>query len=773
MSAHLPLLVADLPDEASAARLLAVARASGEAWVPLLAPPAKGGLHALELVHPGATVPVRVGATPLGPRGPKGVPLRLSVLEGETLEGRALAGGAFVVGALVERAETHVLHHGRHRAGNESLVVRFAARELACDAHARERFLAEARAAEAVDHPNLVRVVASGEEPDGLLWVASEHPDGQTLRERLVADGPLTAARLAPLALQVCAGLDAAHRAGLVHRDLRPENVVLTVIIDRAVTPRVVAKVRELGFGLGGRLASGRLAAGPPEYMSPEACRGDDLDARSDVYALGILLYELVTGQVPFASDRPIVVVNRHLGMMPVPPSEVRPDLDWRLDDLLGRALRKLPHERHRSMEELAAEIAALRTSAGPRPRPVSDAPAAPMPGVSLPPAARASSRPDWLEDAGASHSKFLEALRTSAAVTDDTRVSLRRDAKAYAAKLVALTDPRAFEAEVRALGPALATLLDEGDTRALWAVSSALDGIATEEKGNPPTGTRAFVAARALAWFHDPSLLAMSSERRLATGDLAAHTLLVRAGARGAHALYGARVRVAASAPSRARFVETLREIGASAWPVIKAALERMPDAALEGRHAQGVELAEDLLASLPTLSDGDDAEVLARYLRARVPSLAEEAARGFARTAPSRAGPRLLALLDDPREGVRAAAVAGLRELGAVDGSVVEKLAPIVRREIPATPALRLAAIAALRAVVEEARPLAAPLLAGIVRSSPRGEDRIVHAAAEALLAMLGNQARSVVLDRMDRSEEPLRSALAELLANPTLEL
>ncbi len=843
LDAALPLLVADLPDEASVERLLAIARAGGEAWVPLLAAPEAEGTHVLELVHPGGRAPVRVAASPIGARGPRGVPLRLALLEeraaapahaegevahvpveveqarADTHEGRKLASGSLVVGALLERAPTHALHRGRHRDMRTPLVVRIVSRELAEDTSFRDRFLAEAGAASELVHPNLVRVVACGHEPDGLLWVASEQPEGQTLRERLTAEGPIVPPRLVPLALQICEALGAAHERGLVHRDIRPDNVVLEVVIDASVRPRIVAKVREIGFGLGGRLASGRIAAGAPEYMSPEQCRGEELDARSDVYAFGILLYELVTGQVPFTSDKPIVVVNRQLGMTPQPPTELRQGLDWRLDVVLGRALRKNRDERFASMAEMADEIAALARPAPSRPPksvtskppevviheagrdrtmpPPAQESASPMPLVSVPPPPavpvvsmlppspsappvatspsqaplpRPSTKPEWLEDAGTAHSKFLHGMAKGTSRAEDVRAAVQRDVTAYVAHLAAITDVRTFEQELGALASTVRELADKADARSLWAISSALHGIATEGRRTP--GTRAALAAQALAWFFDPSLLARVAERRLAESDASAHTLLVRAGARGAHALYGARVKAAANPGVRAPFVETLTAIGAQGWAVVKAALQRMPEAALEGRHPTGIDLAEDLLASLPPIPDDDDAQVLARYLRAQVPALAEGAARALGKSVPTRAGPMLVALLDDPREGVRAAAIAGLREMGAVDAEVVAKLAPIVRREVPATPALRLAAIAALRAVVEEARAVAAPLLVAIVRSSPRGEDRIVHAAAEALLAMLGNQARAVVIDRMDQSEEPLRSALTALLANPTLD-
>ena len=235
---------------------------------------------------------------------------------------------------------------------------------------------------------------------------------------------------------------------------------------------------------------------------------------------------------------------------------------------------------------------------------------------------------------------------------------------------------------------------------------------------------------------FSDPALLAPIAERLLAREDdqrEAARALVLDAGVAGAYALYGARVKLATEPTVREPFVATMKALGESAWPVVRAALERIPAAALTGGHPVAAVLAEDLLLCVPTL-------------------------------------PLLLALLDVADDGVRSAAIAGLREIGAVDEHVVRRLIPILSKKVAAGNVLRITAVTALEFVTVDARAVAVPILVQLVRDKTQ-DDPTAFAAARALLSVMGNEARAVVIERSDFAAEPLKSHLLVLLRDPKL--
>ena len=228
--------------------------------------------------------------------------------------------------------------------------------------------------------------------------------------------------------------------------------------------------------------------------------------------------------------------------------------------------------------------------------------------------------------------------------------------------------------------------------------------------------------------------------------------------------------VQMASSQAARAPFVETMRGLGEAGWPVVRAALERIPAAALVGGHPRGADLAEDLLLCVPPLRDEGAGHLVAKYVRATEPSLCRAASLALGRVWAERAAPLLVSLLEIDDDGVRAGAIAGLRAIGAVDEHVVRSLVPILRREVPAGHELRLAAVTALEFVTASARPVAVPILVQLVRDVGP-DDQVVLAASRALFSVMGNEARAVVMGRSDIAEEPLKSHLLLLLRDPTL--
>jgi eukaryotic-like serine/threonine-protein kinase len=218
-----------------------------------------------------------------------------------------------------------------------------------------DRFRREAQAAANLSHPNIVQVHDWGER-DGTSFMVMEYVRGPNLRELLTALGRLMPAQAAEVVLQILAGLDHAHRRGIVHRDIKPENALLT--------PEGVVKVAD--FGLAHALAEARITQAPGtvtgtvQYLAPEQIRGEQADPRTDLYALGIVTYELLTGRVPFSAETSLAVAYKHLSEPVPPPSDWAPDVPEKLDRIVVQATAKDPDERPRSASEMRADLVAV-----------------------------------------------------------------------------------------------------------------------------------------------------------------------------------------------------------------------------------------------------------------------------------------------------------------------------------------------------------------------------------------------------------------------------
>ena len=230
------------------------------------------------------------------------------------------------------------------------------------DARFRELFLAETELAASLEHPNVVPVHDAGE-MDGQLYLAMRYVEGSDLKTLIAREAGLAPPRALALCAQVAAALDAAHACGLVHRDVKPSNVLLDLR----------EHVYLADFGLTRRLAehgiSGEhgLSLGTPAYVAPEQIRGDNVDGRSDVYSLGCLLYECLTGQAPFRRDSELAVLWSHLEEPPPKARDVRPELGEAVDAVLEKALAKNPEERYRTGADLADAAGAALGIAAPR----------------------------------------------------------------------------------------------------------------------------------------------------------------------------------------------------------------------------------------------------------------------------------------------------------------------------------------------------------------------------------------------------------------------
>src|SRR5690606_38601763 len=205
------------------------------------------------------------------------------------------------------------------------LAVKVLLPELRHDRALVERFLREARCASAVKHPNVVELCDYGELPDGGAFYVMEYLRGRSIADRIDADGPFPPEQAIGIALQICCGLEAIHEQGVVHRDLKAENVFL------CPTPQGNLHVKVLDFGVarGGerRLTAAGAILGTPEYMSPEQALGLEADTRSDLYSVGVMLFEMLTGLVPFASEDVALTLESQIRAEPPPLRSVRPDL--------------------------------------------------------------------------------------------------------------------------------------------------------------------------------------------------------------------------------------------------------------------------------------------------------------------------------------------------------------------------------------------------------------------------------------------------------------
>jgi eukaryotic-like serine/threonine-protein kinase len=215
-----------------------------------------------------------------------------------------------------------------------------------------ERFRREARAVAQLTHPNIVTVIDRGEQ-DGRQFIVFEYVDGENLKE-LSARGPLDAREAIGLALQVAHALSFAHDRGLVHRDVKPQNVLLNEDGQAKVTDFGIAR----SLDVHGVTQTGTVL-GTSDYIAPEQARGQKVDPKTDIYSLGVVLYELLTGEVPFSGDNFVAVAMRHVSEPPPSVLEHRPDCPVRVDLAIQRAMAKVPADRFASMDELCAELEA------------------------------------------------------------------------------------------------------------------------------------------------------------------------------------------------------------------------------------------------------------------------------------------------------------------------------------------------------------------------------------------------------------------------------
>ncbi|MEO8359506.1 MAG: protein kinase [Vicinamibacteria bacterium] len=244
----------------------------------------------------------------------------------------------------------------RHLVFGELRAVKFVSSHLAADEQVLARFRSEAVVARRLQHPNAVRVDDIDTTDDGQPYIVMEYVAGRSLRELFKEESDVSTKRILALAHQACAALGAAHALGLVHRDIKPDNLMVVAGADGKETLKVadfgLAKVRE-GFELAAGMAQTQTGfiVGTPPYMSPEQAIGAEVDGRSDLYSMGIVLYELFTGRLPFRADSPMSMLIHHRETIPPPPGSL--GVPQPLSDFLMKALEKRPVDRFQTAEQM------------------------------------------------------------------------------------------------------------------------------------------------------------------------------------------------------------------------------------------------------------------------------------------------------------------------------------------------------------------------------------------------------------------------------------
>jgi eukaryotic-like serine/threonine-protein kinase len=226
------------------------------------------------------------------------------------------------------------------------------------------RFRREARAMSHLQHPNTAKVYLYGQLDDGACYFVMEHLAGKNLAQTVRAEGPMTPERAIAIMSQACGALAEAHAQGIVHRDLKPENIFLTNLGGIADYAKVLdfglAKVTEREMRPGSLILTQEgMVFGTPEFMSPEQARGEKLDGRSDIYSLGVIMYELLTGKLPFDAAQPMEFIQRHIKEPPIPLAKRAPNREFPpgLWEVLEKALAKRPQDRYASANDLGQAL--------------------------------------------------------------------------------------------------------------------------------------------------------------------------------------------------------------------------------------------------------------------------------------------------------------------------------------------------------------------------------------------------------------------------------
>ena len=258
----------------------------------------------------------------------------------------------YLVDNLVARSGMASIYRCTDARDGRTVAIKLPHPEMESDPVLFDRFQREADIGQQLDHPGIMKVLASGSK--GRVYMVMEWVEGRLLREILSEEKKLPPDRATRIVVSICEALDYAHGHGVVHRDLKPENIM----VDRG------DRIKLIDFGIAGQTGARRLTfaklsqvMGTPDYISPEQVKGRRGDGRSDIYALGIILYEMLTGKTPFTGDNPFAIMNDRLLNNPIPPREIDPSISPVLQEILYRAIERDPKNRYPTAHEFAKDL--------------------------------------------------------------------------------------------------------------------------------------------------------------------------------------------------------------------------------------------------------------------------------------------------------------------------------------------------------------------------------------------------------------------------------
>jgi serine/threonine protein kinase len=310
-----------------------------------------------------------------------------SVAPPDTLIGTVID-GRYRIEQRIGQGGMGVVYRATHVVLRKPFALKLIRGDQASDQSVVERFVREARAASGIGHPNIVNINDFGTMADGSVYLAMEYLDGVTLAQAMSA-GPILFARALSIFIQIAGALEAAHAQGIVHRDLKPENIFLL----RETNEDDFVKVLDFGIAkvknAAAKITRTGLVFGTPHYMSPEQAAGQPVDHRSDIYSLGVIMYQVLAGELPFMAETLMALMTKHM-FEPAPSlRELGYVVPSTLDALVGRCLQKKPELRHASMRELEADLRRVQLSPVSEPRPP-----APLSSISIAASFAASAPP-------------------------------------------------------------------------------------------------------------------------------------------------------------------------------------------------------------------------------------------------------------------------------------------------------------------------------------------------------------------------------------------
>ncbi|HMR07120.1 MAG TPA: serine/threonine-protein kinase, partial [Polyangiaceae bacterium] len=279
--------------------------------------------------------------------------------------GREILGGQFQILQKIGTGGMGSVYKAAQPEMNRMVAIKILHPKLAARKDLVSRFRREARAMSQLTHPNTVKVFMYGElEDDGSLYIVMEFLEGRNLNQTVRKGGPLPPDRAIPVLVQCCGALHEAHQMGIVHRDLKPENIFLSEQRGIKDYPKVLdfglAKVTERQMRPGSVILTQEgMVFGTPEFMSPEQAQGKNLDARSDIYSLAVILYEVLTGKLPFNAKTPMEYIQKHVMEQPILLNQRVPGKTFPpgLEAAINKAIAKKPDDRFQTAEEFAEAL--------------------------------------------------------------------------------------------------------------------------------------------------------------------------------------------------------------------------------------------------------------------------------------------------------------------------------------------------------------------------------------------------------------------------------